>query len=183
MRADPHPPEHHSREQSQGPLGARDQPSTGAPGTENTPPSSTYSGEMMAALVVLAAGIYVAWEGSGYRLGSVARMGPGFVPLSLGVILIGLGIGLVFGAVRARTTTPKLPWRAFAAVMGAVVAFGLLAERAGLVPATIAVVTISSLAESPLRPWATALAAGVLSALGVLVFVHGFKMPLSAFEW
>lgn len=183
MRPDQHPSAHRSPASSQGTPAPRDLPLPGGRDARATQSRAINGGETLAALVVLALGIFVAWEGSAYRIGSVTRMGPGFVPLLLGLILIGLGIGLVLGAVRAKTPAPRLPLRAFAAVMGAIIVFALLAERFGLVPATIGLVVLASLAERPLRPWTVALAAILLSAVGVLVFIHIFNMPLAALDW
>ena len=63
------------------------------------------------------------------------------------------------------------------------IAFAALIERAGLVPATLAMVVLVSLAEKPVRPIATVGTAVGLSVLGVVVFLYGFGIPVAAIQW
>lgn len=139
--------------------------------------------EIIVALVVVATGGFVLWEGSAYPLGSLTRMGPGFFPVVLGIALIGIGTLLVFEVARANTPPPDLSLRPFAMVTAGMLSFAVLAERLGLVPAVVALVVLSSLGERRIRPWTIALLAAALSLLGLLLFVHGFNLPFSAIRW
>ncbi len=51
-----------------------------------------YAGALM-----LVIGSAVAWQGFGYNVGSLTRMGPGFFPVALGVLLAALGIAIAAG--------------------------------------------------------------------------------------
>jgi len=57
-----------------------------------------YAGSLM-----LVIGAVTVWQGAGYRFGSLTRMGPGFFPVALGVLLALLGIAIAIGAVRKRS--------------------------------------------------------------------------------
>ena len=100
-------------------------------------------------MVVL--GIVAAVEGGRYSIGTLSRMGPGFFPVALGVILAAVGLVLLIGAKLAapQPPLPTLPpeWRGWIAIVVGVIAFGVIGQYGGLVPATFAIVFISALGE------------------------------------
>lgn len=138
--------------------------------------------EMAGAAFVILLGIFVLVIGSGHSMGTLSRMGPGYFPVVLGVLLMGLGGALVLEVWRApRENTIRLPLRPLVMVGTGVICFAYLVERAGIVPAICALVGLSSLAESMIRP-ATAIAiAAVMSLMGVFLFIRLLGLPLSAF--
>lgn len=139
--------------------------------------------ETLAALVVVALGIGVIAVGSTYPVGSIDRMGPGYFPLLLGGVLSLIGLGLVFEGMRSAPVKLRFPVRPFIAVTAGVIAFAFLAELAGLVPAIFALVFLSVAGEQPVRV-KNALAISIfMSLVGVLVFIKGLGIPLSAFWW
>jgi hypothetical protein len=140
-------------------------------------------GEIVAAAMLTLAGLYVAWEGSTYPLGTVVRMGPGFVPVALGLMLAAIGAVLTVAVARSPDPTPKLYVVPVAWVCAGLLAFGLLAEPFGLVPATVAMVLLCALAERPVRPLSLGLLIVGLSALGAIVFVEALKLPMSIVRW
>ena len=139
--------------------------------------------ETLSALVVVALGIGVIAVGSSYPVGSIDRMGPGYFPLLLGGTLALIGLGLVFEVMRSEQIKLRFPIRPFAAVTAGVLAFAFLAERAGLVPAIFALVFLSVCGEQPVRMKNAFAISVFMSLVGVLVFVKGLGIPLSAFWW
>ncbi|GAB4398778.1 MAG: tripartite tricarboxylate transporter TctB family protein [Rhodoferax sp.] len=135
----------------------------------------------------MAIGLFVVrYAGQHYTVGEMARMGPGFFPVVLGWVLTGLG-GLMAllsmrGAVQGVQPPPWRP-RVLMAVLAAVVVFALLVERLGLVPATLALTLVASVAQRPYR-WRRAIGLGlVLALLAWLIFSVGLKMTLPAFAF
>lgn len=116
--------------------------------------------------IMIAVGAYFAVGALDYRMGSLARMGPGFVPFSLGLIAIGLGLAIALAALGREGHLPTIKWRATLPVLASIAVFALLLPRAGLVPATIGSVAVSAVASPKARPLAT-LAVGV----GVAVMI------------
>ena len=117
--------------------------------------------------------------GSRYNLGTAARMGPGYFPRILGMLLILLG-GIV--ALRAlRLDGPAIPawrWWSTGVVLGSVVLFGLIVTYAGLALSTVILIVLASSASSEFR-WKEALISGLfLAALAVGVFIIGLKLQL-----
>lgn len=139
--------------------------------------------DIIGGLLLIAAGGWFVMHSGNYTMGTLRRMGPGYFPVLIGgmIILFGLLV-LVPGMLRAGSM-PRPEWRPFATISLSVLAFALLVEPFGLVPATVALTIAAALAEPGLRPLRLALLALGLSALGVLVFTQGLGIPLPAFRW
>lgn len=131
-------------------------------------------GGAMAALGLAVA----AYSAAQYDIGSLRRMGPGFLPL-------GLGVGLaVFGAVIALPAWSRpgqavaVAWREALAVLASILIFGLGMARLGLVPATVLAVLVASVpAPHGGIAWRLVLA-GVVSLLTWLVFSVGLRLSI-----
>lgn len=137
--------------------------------------------EIIGGLAVAALGSVAVWEASGYPIGQLTRMGPGYFPLVLGIVLVALGLGIAWQGRRVETAPAKPNVRAVCAVSSGMVAFGLLVHRAGVVPATIALVLLASLAEArPRLGTIIGLALG-LAAFGYVVFIRALGLPMRAF--
>lgn len=137
-------------------------------------PKDFYAGLLFVAFGVFA--IIVAWN---YPLGTAARMGPGYFPRLLGILLIVLGGALSLTALRGRG--PPLPgwkWRPVSIVLLSVVAFGLVLTHAGLVLSTIGLIAVASTASREFRFKEALLSGLLLAALSVGVFVIGLKLQL-----
>jgi uncharacterized membrane protein HdeD (DUF308 family) len=139
--------------------------------------------DFWAGLLFAAFGLFFSGFGTRYTFGSAARMGPGYFPTVLGILLIVLGAIITLGALSHKTEehrVAKFDWRTILLVLGAVVLFGLLLNRAGLILALIAVVVVSSYASHEFGWKATLVNTVVLLALCLSVFVYalGLQFPL-----
>lgn len=144
------------------------------------------AGGMLAA----ALGAFAIWEGAGYAIGTARRMGPGWFPVALGLLLIALGLALALWGLTRRAARAEAgedderpDWRALAAVAAGLAGFAALIERAGLVPAVFALVALASLAAGPPRPLRVLALAAAVSALSWAVFRLGLGLPLPAFAF
>jgi len=135
--------------------------------------------DFFAGLLFVAFGVAAITIGSNYTLGTAARMGPGYFPRILGILLIALGGALVVRALRLNG--PPLPgwkWRPTVIVLASVALFGMIVNYAGVVLSTILLIVAASAASHEFR-WRESLVAGVvLAALAVGVFVIGLKLQL-----
>jgi hypothetical protein len=137
-------------------------------------PKDFYSG-----LLFIAFGIAAIVIGSNYTLGSAARMGPGYFPRILGILLILLGAILALRALRLNgPPIPAWKWRPTLIVLGSVVLFGLIVNYAGLVVSTILLIVIASSASHEFRPKEAAISAVLFATLAVGVFVIGLNMQI-----
>ncbi len=137
-------------------------------------PKDFYSGLIFIAFGVAAIGI-----GSNYALGTAARMGPGYFPRILGIMLIVLGAALSLRALRIKGgPVPRFYWRPTLIVLGSVVLFGYIVNYAGLVLSTITLIVLSSAASPEFRFKESVISGVLLAALVVGVFVIGLKLQL-----
>ncbi len=135
-----------------------------------------------AALLFAALGLGGLWFGREYDVGTARDMGPGYFPMLLSWALIGFGlvIGLRAGIARGPHVEPFV-WRAVVLVLGAIVAFALLIESAGLAITIFAVTVLSALASPDSRWKETAVLGVCLSIFCVLVFIYGLRQTLTVF--
>ena len=128
--------------------------------------------------ILVLIGLYVIATSLEYRLGTLARMGPGMLPVGLGVLLVLFGTLIaLFVRPEAGETAPALKWRPIVLVLAAVLAFALLAEPAGLIPATAALVFLSGFADPDHTFKSLSLLFVVLTAFVWLVFVQAIGIP------
>ena len=127
------------------------------------------------------AGLYF---GRDLAFGSPGRMGPGFFPIILSWLILGVGALLALRALVLEGQSVEAPRLSpLLAVSAAILAFGLIVERAGLALAAIAVTFLAALAR-PGADWReTGLLALGLAVFSVLLFVYGLSQPMAAFPW
>jgi hypothetical protein len=135
------------------------------------------SRDVAAGVPTILFGIAGLWLSRGYPLGTLTDMGPGFLPVTVSLLLIATGVGISLGR-RERGGEERLAWRAMLFVFAAMIAFGLSIERLGLVVAA-ACTTIICAYATPEARWREAIPLGIGFAIfAVLVFVYGLGQPV-----
>jgi hypothetical protein len=129
-----------------------------------------------------AAAVYMSRD---YPMGSAMRMGPGYFPHYLGVLMIlfGLGIG---GKGLLKGGEPIGPWafKPIVVLSLGVLAFGFLIERIGFVPSLVALIVISSLSGREKIRWLEVLIFTIVLVAGaVAIFIYGIGLPYQLFWW
>lgn len=119
---------------------------------------------------------------STYPIGSLQRMGPGFLPLTCGVLLLLIGILIVvFDQSPDKTSKDTTLARPAIAVFAGLVAWALTVVPLGLIPATFLLVILVGYAQkNPSIVWSLVTAA-VLSGFGTFIFIFGLHIRLKAF--
>ena len=115
----------------------------------------------------------------GYAMGSAGRMGPGYFPRALGLILAVLGLILVVRSFRLQGD--KVPYPTLmplVIVLVSVVVFAATVTRLGLVVATVLLVLVASAASHEYRWKESIIAAVVLAVFVVIAFRYGLKLQL-----
>lgn len=136
--------------------------------------------DFIAGLMFVAFGILFAVVGSGYSRGTAGNMGPGYVPVALGVIVIVLGTVIAAGACSRRTAVRKVErihWLLVLAICGPIILFGVLLPYLGLILSVVMVVGCSSLASHEFSWRSTLASATVLSVLSWVLFVRILGLP------
>ena len=131
-----------------------------------------------------------AWGATSYSVGTGARMGPGYFPLLLGILLAILGAFTVFYSLVEHTEdgdkVGKFVWRPIVYVLGANVAFGILLAglpsfgipAMGLIVAIFALVIIASKAGDGFDLKEVLILATVLSVGSYLAFIVLLKLQM-----
>jgi len=145
-----------------------------ADGAQPTGRPDLLAGLMFAAIALF--GLYLVRD---YDMGTAARMGTGYVPRLVCWIMLALGAAIAVRGFQAeREPEEPLAWRPLLMVPLAIVAFGLLVDRAGLVAAATALIVIGAFASRGVRPLETLALGLVLIAGSVLVFVWGLGLSM-----
>lgn len=140
--------------------------------------------DFLAGLLFIAVGAGGFAVALSYPFGSLQRMGPGFFPRSLGVILVGFGIvTLVRGLRSGEPVRGAWGWFPLAVLSAAMVAFGWLMERVGMVPSVAVLVVASAYAGREFRWGEALLLAGAMSLLAVAIFSWGLGLPYELFAF
>lgn len=135
--------------------------------------------DVAAGLLFMGFGVVALIMSQSYAIGTAARMGPGYFPRLLGVLLLALGGLQCFLGLRSRVSAPlDLRWRALVVLLLSVATFIVLTPWLGLVGSATILVVVASGASQEFR-WKEALAAGlVLGAVAAALFVRGLSLPL-----
>ena len=133
-------------------------------------------------------GAAFAWGATTYNVGTGARMGPGYFPLMLGVLLALIGAAITFTALVVETEgggkIGKIAWKPLFYVIAANVMFGILLAgipafkipAMGLIVAIYALVFIASMAEAGWKFKTTLILATVLAVGSYIAFVAALKL-------
>jgi Tripartite tricarboxylate transporter TctB family len=137
-----------------------------------------YAGGLMVLL-----GVGAAVTGSGYKFGSLARMGPGFMPVVLGVVLALIGI-LIAGTALGSSETddrkflPENPqWFGWLCILAGPVMFIVLGELGGMIPAVFACVFVSALGDKTATYKSSFILALGVTVFGVILFHYLLNIP------
>lgn len=145
--------------------------------------------EALASGLLFALGLGVVIQGSTYNIGTMARMGPGFFPVMLGVLLMFLGVLCLFATgISAEEDDEEdfsgpSQWRGWLGIVGGVLAFIFLGKYGGLVPAAFGLVFISALGDKDHSLFSAFVLATCVSIAGVLIFSWGLDLQFPIFRW
>lgn len=118
---------------------------------------------------------------SGYGFGTPARMGPGFFPIVIGVLLMAMGFALVVQSLRHPETdepVERLHFRPLFFISLAIACFGILIEEKGLIAALVVLIVIARFAGREGSMLELAVMVVVLIAVAVGIFVYGLNIYL-----
>lgn len=137
-----------------------------------------YSGVMFTIV-----GVGFAVGATSYNIGTGARMGPGYFPLMLGILLAILGALIMFQGVVAKSETGdklgKVAWKPLGLIIGANVLFGVLLgglpklgiPSMGLIVAIYGLTIVSSLAGERFKLREVLVLATILAVISYGAFV------------
>lgn len=148
--------------------------------------------DFFSGLMFMGVGASFAWGATTYNVGEAARMGPGYFPLMLGILLAMLGAAITFKAlvieVEGGDKLGQWAWRPLFFIILANLVFGVLLgglpsiklPAMGLIIAIYALTFIASVAEAGWKFRATFILATVLAAGSYIAFILVLKLQFPA---
>lgn len=121
-----------------------------------------------------------------YPMGSAMRMGPGYFPTYLGVIMMIMGAIISFRSTMVQGEGIRtFGWRGLILLSLAFFSYGLMIDDLdlGFIPSIAAVVILSSLAGREFRLVETLILTVVLALGTTALFVWGLGLPYPLFWW
>ncbi|MBK5206394.1 MAG: tripartite tricarboxylate transporter TctB family protein [Polaromonas sp.] len=144
--------------------------------------------DFFSGLMFMGVGVLFAAGAMSYNVGAAARMGPGYFPLMLGVLMTLIGAAITFKALVVETEggdkVGKWAWKPLFFIISANVAFGILLAglpsiklpAMGMIIAIYALTFIASMAETGWKFRNTFILATVLAVGSYLAFVLALKL-------
>ena len=126
-------------------------------------------------------GAYFVSQALTYEVGTAFKMGPGFMPMLLGGVLVVLGVATAIAGLRKhqpdeKTTAPS--WRAIVLILGVVIFFGATLRGLGFIPAVLISTFATAMASRLNSPLFSAILALGLTVLCTLIFVIGLGLQV-----
>ncbi|CAN7418023.1 tripartite tricarboxylate transporter TctB family protein [Aminobacter aminovorans] len=132
--------------------------------------------------IFVATGAFFAIQALGLELGTTFRMGPGYFPLALALVLIVLGLIVVVQATRvAGEPLGPIAWRGMAFILPAPVFFGLTVRGLGFVPSIFLTCLIAAFASTRMKPLAAIILSAGVTLFSVVVFSYALGLPFQRF--
>ena len=134
--------------------------------------------DLASGAMFVAFGGFFVLEAMTYEFGTPFRMGPGFMPVVLGGILVALGVAV---AVKGLTTgrdeaAPPRPWRGLLLVLGTILFFAATLRGLGFVPTVLIAGFATAMSSSRNSVLAALVIAVGLCVLCVAIFVVGLGL-------
>ena len=146
--------------------------------------------DFFSGVMFTAVGAAFAFGATTYNIGDGARMGPGYFPLMLGILLAVLGLFIIFQALVVETADGgkigKWAWKPLFFVIAANVAFGVLLgglpsiglPAMGLIIAIYALTLIASLAGEHFKLRDVLVLATILAVGSYIAFIWTLKLQI-----
>lgn len=136
--------------------------------------------DVLAGAMFIVFGLAFAFGALDYAIGTPLNMGPGYMPLALGLVLAGLGVLVAIEGVLVGSDEPigGVSWRALILVTAALMFFGLTVRGLGVGGALLGTSFLAALARRATSPLeALAIAAG-LTVISVVIFIVLLQLRL-----
>ena len=138
--------------------------------------------EAVCGLIFIGFGVAFGWQSFALDLGTTFRMGPGYFPFVLSMILILLGAVIFLRSGRVvHEPLGAIAWRGMLLILPAPIFFGLTVRGLGFVPALFFTALIAAFASRKMKVHTAIILAAGLTVFSVAVFNYGLGLPFQRF--
>jgi len=135
--------------------------------------------DFWAGLMFVAFGAVAIAIARGYKLGTAAHMGPAYMPIAVGALLVVFGVAMTARSLaRGSQGVGTLAWSAAALVLLSVLVFAFLVRFIGLAITTVLLALLCRIAGRYWQWKESVLLAVGLAIMVVLIFLKGLGMSL-----
>ena len=130
-------------------------------------------------LLFIAIGLAFAYVATSYQMGTPAKMGAGYFPYWLGLVMAALGVIVALSALGKKATENKLAkwdWKSVIWVTGSVILFAVTLPYMGLIVSLIVLIFVSAMASHEFHWKGTVVSAVILNVIAYVAFVWGLKL-------
>jgi hypothetical protein len=133
-------------------------------------------------LLFIALGLLFTYEAWMLDMGTALRMGPGYFPFFLALLLLVLGTVILIQATRVKgEPVGPIAWRGMLLILPAPVLFGLTVRGLGFIPAVFLTALFASFASMRMKPLMALVLAVAVTAFSYVVFSLGLGLPFRSF--
>ncbi|UIK04496.1 tripartite tricarboxylate transporter TctB family protein [Neorhizobium galegae] len=137
---------------------------------------------LICGLLLVATGLFFAYQSFELELGTALRMGPGYFPFILACALILFGALILFQSMRVDGgPIGALALRGMVFILPAPIFFGLTVRGLGFVPSIFVTALIASFASGRMKPLTALVLSAALTVFSVAVFSYGLGLPFRRF--
>lgn len=146
-----------------------------------------WSKDYAAGALIACIGAFAVLQGQSYRMGELTRVGSGFFPVLIGVLMILVGALIAgsasYGAAEAGPAPRPADWRGRGCVLAGPIMFILGGSYFGLAPATFACVFVAALGDRTATLRSAAVLAATITVVGIVLFVYILQVPFPILRW
>lgn len=146
-----------------------------------------FNADFKSGLFFLGVGAFTVWRGIDYEVGTSTRMGPGYFPVALGILLFVLG-SVIFGRslkARGEEEHQAFELKSLVLVTASIVLFGATLLSFGLAVAIPILIVVSAAASDSFNITRVAILTIVMLIVCVAIFVWGLNLsiPVAPRSW
>ena len=132
--------------------------------------------------IFVACGLLFAYQCLSLDIGTAFRMGPGYFPLVLAIVLVLLGAIVLVQAIRVEgEPIGPIAWRGMLFILPAPIFFGLTVRGLGFVPSLFLTGLIAAFASTRMKPGMALVLCAALTLFSVAVFSYALGLPFQRF--
>ncbi|MGA0114317.1 MAG: tripartite tricarboxylate transporter TctB family protein [Burkholderiales bacterium] len=140
--------------------------------------------DFWAGIMFIGFGVLAIFISQDYPFGSASRMGPGYFPTWLGIIMAVLGVAVSAQGFKVKGEgVGKFAWKAMLLLSVAFIFFGWAIDHVGFIPAMFVMVFLAAAAGREFRTKEVFIIAIVLIIGCWALFIKGLELPFPLFWW